>query len=230
MSIIANKKRFFLGAGLLLTFLMVLALMFCPIFEGQNALQYSDALYNSISKGSAYYVPQAEGECAKFAGEPLAVSLTMDDEAQAENAARLFNAGGAETTVDGATLRVSGDLGRILKNSLGDADAMYRNDAVKISEKYRYDARRVLYDWWTALKMMDKELKRQRKFAQAKLVAFVQQKAVETAYNYYGITPQKITERVGVVIFSLIFYVVYTVWYGFAILFMFEGLGLRFKH
>ncbi len=34
----------------------------------------------------------------------------------------------------------------------------------------------------------------------------------------------------GIVIFSLIFYVVYTLWYGFAIMFMFEGWGMRLEH
>ena len=29
---------------------------------------------------------------------------------------------------------------------------------------------------------------------------------------------------------TLVFYVVYTVWYGFAIIFMFEGWGLKLSH
>jgi hypothetical protein len=33
-----------------------------------------------------------------------------------------------------------------------------------------------------------------------------------------------------VVIFSLIFYVVYTLWYGFAIMFLFEGWGLQLEN
>jgi len=55
-------------------------------------------------------------------------------------------------------------------------------------------------------------------------------KVVETSYNYYTIEPQKITDKMGIVIFSLVFYVVYTLWYGFSILFMFEGWGLRLEH
>ena len=55
-------------------------------------------------------------------------------------------------------------------------------------------------------------------------------KAVECSNNYYHIAPQKIGDRFGIVIFSLVFYVVYTLWYGFAIMFMFEGWGLRLEH
>jgi hypothetical protein len=58
----------------------------------------------------------------------------------------------------------------------------------------------------------------------------VKKKAVECAYNYYGIEPQRIADRVGIVIFSLLFYVLYTCWYGYAIIFMFEGWGLRLSH
>ncbi|MBW1739028.1 MAG: hypothetical protein JRJ69_16175 [Deltaproteobacteria bacterium] len=107
---------------------------------------------------------------------------------------------------------------------------MYHNDGKKVSEKYGYDERQALFNWWKAFKEMDKALKNQKKFKEAKVVSLVVKKAVESSYNYYEIEPQKITERLGVVIFSLIFYVAYTLWYGFAIMFMFEGWGLRLGH
>ena len=62
------------------------------------------------------------------------------------------------------------------------------------------------------------------------MLALVVKKAVECAYNYYDIDPQKIDDKYGIVIFSLLFYVLYTLWYGFSILFMFEGWGLRLEH
>ena len=101
---------------------------------------------------------------------------------------------------------------------------------MRVSDKYGIPEKQALYNWWEALKGLDLALKKQKKFVAAKVVDLIQKKAVETAYNYYGIAPQKITDRFGVVIFSLIFYVVYTLWYGFAIMYMFEGLGLRLGH
>jgi hypothetical protein len=77
---------------------------------------------------------------------------------------------------------------------------------------------------------MEKGLKRQKKFKEAKVVALVVKKAVESSYNYYKIEPQKITDRWGIVIISLLFYVIYTLWYGFAIMFMFEGWGMKLEH
>jgi len=77
---------------------------------------------------------------------------------------------------------------------------------------------------------MEKDLKEQTKFNEAKIVALVVKKAVESCYNYYKIEPQKIGDRLGIVIFSLVFYVIYTLWYGFAIMFMFEGWGMKIGH
>jgi hypothetical protein len=58
---IANKKEFYGGLGLLIGFVVVLAVIFSPIFKGHNGLEYLDNLYNSISKGSAYYIPKVKG-------------------------------------------------------------------------------------------------------------------------------------------------------------------------
>jgi len=107
---------------------------------------------------------------------------------------------------------------------------MYRNDGEKVSGKYGYDEKRVLFNWWKAFEEMDKDLKKQKKFKEAKIVALVVKKAVESSYNYYKIESQRISDRWEVVLFSLISYVVYTLWYGFAIMFMFEGWGLKLEH
>ena len=73
----------------------------------------------------------------------------------------------------------------------------------------------------------DKALKEQHAFEQAKVAVNINAKVVETAYNYYKVTPENIKDKMGIVIFSLLFYVFYTMWYGFAILFVFEGWGLK---
>ena len=227
---IENKKEFFGGFGLMIAFVIVLILFFSPIFRGQNGLDYLDNLYNSISKGSAYYIPKIKTESDIFKGKTVGVVLAMKNIEQAEQTARLFKSGGAETNVSGDTLRVKGDLGRILETCLADADAMYHNEGEKVSGKYGYAERQAMYNWWKAFKEMEKDLKRQKKFRESKVISLVEKKAVESSYNYYKIEPVRIGDRIGVVVFSLIFYVVYTVWYGFAFMFMFEGWGLKLGH
>ena len=227
---IAHKKEFYGGFGLLVVFFVILFIIFSPVFNGQNGMEYLDDLYNSISKGSANYIPKVKKETDTFMGNAINITLQMKDENQAQQTAFLFTGAGATAEVSGAQLTVSGDLGNILAASLTDSESMYNNDGTTVSGKYGYNERRVLYNWWTALKAADKDLKKQKLFTEAKTVASVVKKVIETSYNYYTIEPQKITDRLGIVIFSLVFYVAYTLWYGFAILFMFEGWGLKLGH
>ena len=227
---IAHKKEFYGGMGMLVVFVVVLAIMFSPVFKGQNGMEYLDSLYNSISKASAYYIPKIKREIKTFTGNSVSVTLNMADTSRAQQTVPLFEAGGSQVTLNGSELKVAGDLGKILENCLADADAMYHNLGEKVSSKYGYDERQVLFNWWKAFKEMDKDLKGQKKFKEAKAVTLVVKKAVESSYNYYKIEPQKIGDRLGIVIFSLLFYVAYTLWYGFAIMFMFEGWGMRLGH
>jgi hypothetical protein len=227
---IANKTQFFGGLGLMIGFVIVLIIFFSPVFGGKNGLDYLDNLYNSISKGSAYYIPKVKKECEAFKENSVNVTLAMADKTHAQQTAKLFKASGAEVVVAGTDLKVTGDLGMILENCLADADAMYINDGEKVSGKYGYDEKRAMFNWWKAFEEMEKDLKRQKKFKEAKIVALVVKKAVESSYNYYKIEPQKIGDRWGIVIVSLLFYVIYTLWYGFAIMFMFEGWGMKLEH
>lgn len=226
---IADKKEFALGLGLLAGFFVILVIIFMPIFEGKNGLNYLDSLYNSISKGSAYYIPQMKDDIKKYNGTSINVELELSDNNQTTQTAELLKAGGAIVDLTGAKIKVSGDLGMILEQSLEVADNMYHNNGNTVSQQFGYDERQVLYNWWSALKEMDKQLNNQELFNEAKIVSIVQKKAVECAYNYYGITPESISKKIWIVLFSLVFYVVYTLWYGFAILHLFEGWGLELE-
>jgi hypothetical protein len=227
---IAHKKLFFGGLVMMGGFVVVLIIVFMPIFEGQNGLNYLDNLYNTISKGSAYYIPKVKKEAGAFVGNSVSVTLVVAEEERARQSVPLFMKGDALVNVTGKELKVSGDLGKILANCLADADLMYHNEGEQLAAKYGYEAKRVLLNWWVALHHMEADLKHQKKFKEAKGVALVTKKAVELGYNYYEIESQKIGDKVGIVIFSLVFYVVYTLWYGFAIMFMFEGWGMRLEH
>jgi hypothetical protein len=227
---IANKKKFTLGLTMLIAFFAVLALFFTPIFGGLNGLDYLDGLYNSISKGSAYYIPKLKDEAKTFDGTPVELSLAMANPAQAQQTSQLLMKAGATASVTDATLRASGDLGKILGGVLADADAMYKNDGKAVADKYGFGERQALYTWWQAFKAIEKDLNHQKKFKEAKAVANIGKKGIEASYNFYRVEPQSIMDRLGVVVFSLVFYVIYTLWYGFGIMFLFEGWGMQLEH
>jgi len=227
---IASPKKFFGGVALLAAFAVVLVAMFLPVFDGHNTLDYMDSLYNSVSKGSAYYVADLKAEAEDQRGNAVAVTLAVAGEAQARQVAELLRAGGATVQVAETELRVDGDLGGILGRALQDSDEMFANAGAGVRDRYGYGERRVLFNWWTALQAMDEDLKRQQRFAEAAFVVKVKKKAVECAYNYYGIEPWKVSDKIGVILLSLVFYVFYTVWYGYAIIFTLEGWGLKLSH
>jgi hypothetical protein len=227
---IYNKKEFYGGAGLLVVFFAVLFMMFQPIYHGHNGMQFLDNLYNSISKGSINYSSQLKADMETFDGKAIDVTLNYGTEAQAAQSADMFGKAGAQATAEGKSLHLAGSLGAILKSSLDDAQIMYDNDGEAIQAKYGIEPRRVLYNWWISYRLMNKALGNQKEFAAAKAVDTVQTKSVEASYNYFGVEAQSITDDIGLVIFSLVFYVLYTLWYGFAILFVFEGWGLKLSH
>jgi hypothetical protein len=226
----AQKKKLYGGLILIIGFFIVLGIIFSPVFNGHNGLNYLDGLYNSISKGSAYYIPNVTKEVEAFKGTQVTVNLSMGNEEQARQTAALFMHSGEMVNVSGKDLKINADLGRMLLNCLSDADRMYANQGAAISSKYGYGERQALYNWYLALKGMDKALTGQKEFKLAKIIAEANQKAVETAYNYYQIEAQKIGDKLGIVIFSLGFYVLYTLWYGFGVMYLFEGLGMRLSH
>jgi len=227
---IAHKKTFATGMVLMVAFTVVLVAMFMPLFGGHNGLEYLDSLYNSISKGSANYIHKATTAAEKFNGRQIEVTLGLKSAEQADQVAKQLNAGGALINVDGQTIKVSGDLGKLLANCLADAKLMYENNGDAIQSKYGVEARRVMYNWWQTCTLLEEALNKQEQFKEANAVHTALTKAIEPAYNYFGIQAQNIKDRLGVVVFSLVFYVIYTLWYGFGIMYLFEGWGLRLEH
>ena len=229
-------KKLTSGLILMVAFVVVFILIFLPLYgkdqhnNDQNGLNYLDNLYNTISKGSAYYIPKVQKDAEQYLGNQVELGLALKDAKQAELAVKLFSASGAQAQAEGDKVKVSGGLGKIFQNVLADSDAMYHNQGEKLSQKYGADERLVLYTWHQVLTAMGKDLDRQKKFAESKMGDTIKTRAVECAYNYYGIEPQNIGDKWGIVLFSLVFYVVYTLWYGFGIMHLFEGIGLKLEH
>ena len=218
------------GIVLLTSFAGVMFLIFMPLFDGANALNYMDNLYNSISKGSAYYIPKMTHLVEEHPDRAVKLNLKLGDADLTEDARVILEASGTTATVQGDILQVTGEIKSVLDACLRDSEIAYHNRGDELASKYGMPPRSAIHAWWSVLGAAERELNRQKLFPEAHLVHAVQTKAVECAYNYYGIEPGRIGERWGIVLFSLVFYVVYTVWYGYGIMFLFEGLGFRLAH
>lgn len=225
-----NKKTFSIGAVLALTFFGVLGLIFSPVFgDGKNGLVYSDDMFNKLSKGSSYFIPKVAKSNEKFGATTIALTMKFDKPEQGAAAMKVLATAGADVKNASPEVSLNGNLGALMGKALQDADDMFKNDGKKVADRYGVDEREAMTSWWNALKVMDKELKKQGRIEEAKLVSDVMKKAVEPAYNFYKIDAQQVTEKAGIMTGLLVFYVIYTMWWGFAIFYMFDGIGLTMK-
>ena len=95
-----QKKSLFTGIGLITCFLVVLVLLFMPLIDGHNVIEYLDNLYNSISKGSAYYISKVKEEVRGFPNRQISVTVNLDNTDQVAQCRRILEAGGAIVEVD----------------------------------------------------------------------------------------------------------------------------------
>ncbi len=226
-----KKKNLTLAALMLSSFFVVLALFFSPVFPGKvNGLNYLDNLFNMISKGSSYFIPKISKDSVKYEGNMINVTITIGDDQRALETASQLAASGVTATADGSKVTVNGDMSMILKGGLTDAEAMFHNNGAVVADKYGIPEKQALFNWWKAYSLIDKDLTFQKKFDEGKIFANANKKAVEPAYNYYGVKTENFKDNVWLVVGALAFYVIYTMWYGFGILYLFEGLGLKIGH
>ena len=227
---VKNKTEFAKGAFLAVTFAGVLALIFSPVFgDGRNGLVYADDMFNKLSKGSSYFIPKVMKSNEKFANTAIAVSVKFDKPEQVDGAVKLLAAAGVEAKSASPELQISGNLGSLMSKILQDSDDMFKNNGAAVAARYGVDEKKVMETWHVMLKGVDKSLKKQGKIEDAKIVSDVMKKAVEPSYNYYKVEAQNVIDKAGIMTGLLVFYVVYTMWWGFAIFYMFDGIGLTMK-
>lgn len=246
---VRHGKHLGLGMVMAISFLVVLFLIFSTIFpktkagEPQNGLQWADEMFNNLAKGSSYFIPKVAKNTEKFMGRMFSATLKMDKpedkpgdaEKRAERSAKVLTGAGAKVEVKGAELKIiEGDLGKVLEAALQDADSMFKNEGDKIKAKYAVamatdDEKQMFRQWNNTLPKISKQLEKEKKMEEAKIVTDTVKKAIEPAYNFYKVDAVKVKDHIGLMTFLLVFYVVYTMWWGFSIFYIFEGLGLSMK-
>lgn len=211
------NRSMVIGILLTLSFFGVLAAMLSPIWDSKDFLSFADNAFNQLSKGSVYFIPELSKKADEMRGKQIDVKIKMADEATAGKVASLYS-DVANVEVKGKEVSISGDFGVILSKALQDADLGYRN---------QLEDKATLYYWWISLREISKYLKQVGEFDKALTVDEVMTRGIEPAYNYFGIEAKSVGEEPVFVTALLVFYVIYTVWWGYAIYFLFEGAGLR---
>ena len=244
------------GLLLLASFFAVLFAIFMPLFPGPagqkvNGLDYLDNFFNQLSKSSAMYINDQQKKAEKYKGETFDMTLKLKNEkfkikdpnsqeekegevkatVLTEAAAKVFAAHGIKTSVEAETLKISGnDFGGMLISILEDAKLMYNNQGDALQAKYGIDAKLAFYSFYQTLGVMEKDQTKKSKFDRAKFIKGVSTKAIEPAYNYYKVEAKPVKQEIVLLVVALAFYVIYTMWYGFGLLYLFEGLGIKLDH
>ncbi|SDH69156.1 hypothetical protein [Desulfosporosinus hippei] len=227
MKLVQNKKTFTIGFIMLISFVLCYMGMMSPNFgNGRNGLEYADDMFNSLSKGSAYFIEEAQKVADGQLGKNITLAIKASSADEAVKWGKLYTGAGATVTVKDSSISIEGDYGKILGAVVADSDFMYHNDSKSLERKYGYEGREATYNWYNSLKKIDAAFKSKAQFQEEFDLVKVQQKALEPAYNYYGVEIKKVSENKLSLIFLLSFYLVYTVWYGFGLYYLFDGLGI----
>jgi hypothetical protein len=230
----SSKSATMIGMVMAISFLVVLFLMFSPLFPGPagkqvNGLDWADDLFNKLSKGSSYFIPKIKETNQKYIGRAFTATVSVQKPEEGDKINKLFTLAGCRVEVQGTTLKIEGDLGKTMEVILRDSDAMFQNQGQQLVTAYGFPEKEVMKAWWTALSGMDKYFKKNLKIEESKLVSEVMKKAIEPSYNFYKVESQRVADRAGIMTFLLVFYVFYTMWWGYAIFYLFEGVGLTMK-
>ena len=231
--LIANKKSFVKGIVFLISFTAVFFAILMPIFpDGKGkvtGLDFADNLFNRLSKGSSWFLPEIAPRVKAVEGKEIEVNVPLGKAASTEAVVKLFTVSGAAASAEGSVVRVKADFGKLLGSVLADCEAIYNDKPEPVEAKYGIDGYKALAFWWEGLQPMIKELQKNKLLSEAQLVDVVLRKGIEPAYNFQGIAIGSVKKEFVLMAALLSFYVVYTLWYGFAIFDIFEGIGLTMK-
>ena len=234
--IVRNRRKFALGIVGLVTFFVVLTVWVSPIAGDQSGLAWADDFFNQLSKSSAYQLPALLRKAPQYRGTSFDVTIRTRTPEDAAKIAGVFTAAwgpgpapegaGAEATVSGSSVRLQGDLGATATALLTDAEAVYHNQDGPVREKYGISGQEMLYWYWTAFGDIYKFYIGRGEVATSNFASEMRTRVCEPLYNFSGIAPTRVAEAAGKIAFLLAFYVAYTLWYGFSIMFLFEGMGI----
>ena len=225
--LVQNKKKFLYGLFGLFAFFMVLSFWFFPIIGHQTGLQQADNLFNQLAKNSADFMPLVSKRVEKFRGITVDLSINPRWPGADQAVARIMMANGISAGLLGdGRVRIKGDLACLCIAASTDADLLFKGKEEVLQNKYGLSGKEVIHYWWMAFDDLVRRYIQLNRPAEADFAKFMTTRILEPSYNFAGIESKSISENVGIVAFLLMFYIFYTVWYGFSIMYLFEGLGI----
>jgi hypothetical protein len=228
LKIIRNQKKIWVGGSGLLLFSLILGFWLSPRENHRSGLERVDQLFNQMAKNSTYFIPDALKLAQKFEGTTVDFGVHSRWPGEDARMAQVLqtNRFSAMQLGDGR-VRIKGDLGLMGKSASLDAELLFKDRDSDLRAKYGGNEKEAIYYWWVAFDGLTRRFIQENRSREADFTRFMTTRILEPAYNFAGIETKSIGENVGKVAFFLSFYLLYTLLYGFSILFLFEGLGIQ---
>jgi hypothetical protein len=228
MKWVRNKRKFCLGLGGLILFSVILGLWLRPWATHRSGLEWADHRFNRLAKGSTYFIPGAFELARKFEGTTVDFGVHSRWPGTDELMARVIQANGfAASLLEDGRVRVRGDLGRLGLAASADADLLFKGCEGRLKEKYGVEGKEAIYYWWATFDGLTRRYIQENRTPEADFTRLMTGQVLEPAYNFAGIEAGSYGESFGSVLFLLGSYLLYTLLYGFSILYVFEGLGIE---
>jgi hypothetical protein len=228
LKIIQNKKKFWGGVSGLLLFSLILGFWLSPRGDHRSGLERVDQLFNQMAKNSTYFIPDAVKLSQKFEGTTVDFGIQSRWPGDDTRMAQILQANRLTAALLGdGRVRIKGDLGLMGKSASVDAELLFKARESDLRAKYGCSGKEAIYYWWVAFDGLTRRFIQENRSPEADFTRFMTTRVLEPAYNFAGIETKSIGENMGRVAFFLGFYLLYTLLYGFSILFLFEGLGIK---
>lgn len=221
--LIVNSKKFYLGVTGLIAFFIVLVIGFTPNNLGKSTIMWADDTFNSLTKGSATSrLEKTAKEAEEMKNINLNVTLKGKNISEFET---LLTKNEIPLNIVNGNAELAVNYSKISEKAIVDAKQYFDNKPDNIKAKYNMEPQKVIYLWNEIFKAINKTYIS----TDGKIANFAMEfneNILEPAYNFRGINPENIADTWLILTVLLVFYVIYTMWYGFAIMYMFEGIGI----
>ena len=214
-------------SGLLL-FSLILGFWLSPWGNQRSGLERVDQLFNQMAKNSTYFIPDALRLARNFEGTTVDFGIHSRWPGDDARMVQILEANRISAALLGdGRVRIKGELGRMGESASVDAELLFQARGSDLRSKYGCGEKEAIYYWWVVFDGLTRRFVQANRSSEADFTRFMTTRVLEPAYNFAGIETKSIGENMGRVSLFLGFYVLYTLLYGFSILFVFEGLGIE---
>jgi len=219
---IVQPRKFLIGVIGILVFMLIFAGGMLFRVGDASALTYADNLFNTMAKDSTNFLAEATKKTIKVADQPVDIVLRPPTGAQAALLSSQFGLHGTDAAVqpDGR-VHVTGRLGILANAALADVRTANHH-----ALPANYDSDITLYNWWYLFDCLSSQSIKQNNEPVASFSKEMTTRVIEPTYNFREVYAQNARELLRPILLLLLFYVLYTILYGYAIYNLFEGLGI----